>query len=745
MRPRKPCALSAIVFAALCGGPPATAAGAETALEEVLVTAQRREQNQQEVPITVNTISGDRLRNIFAAGDDIRALAARLPGLYAESSNGRLAPRFYIRGLGNTDFDLAASQPVSVVIDEVVQENVVLKSFPLFDLERIEVLKGPQGSLFGRNTPGGIVKLETVRPSHAPSMYVSLSRDHLETTIAEAAIGGSIVPDRLAGRLSLLLQDRGDWIDNDFTDEKNVTGRFREFAGRAQLLWNIGENWRMLGNLHWRNYEGTSPPFRANIIGPGNDSLNANYDRDRIYHDEGDGSPQEYEGVGGSLRLEYDLGDDYSVVSISAFERTDGSSRGDVDGNGGMDVDGDGVVGPDEYVHPPVYIPSHSQDGIDDLTQITQELSVTYASDRLDWRAGLYLFDSDLEITTNPFFVAPTTVRHENRAWALFGQFSLDLNDAWQLTVGGRYTNDEKDMEALTANFPVSPVQVEGDDFSWDLALNYEVNESLHLYTRLARGFRAPTIQGRDIAFFGQPSKAGSETITSLEAGIKSEWFDRRLRLNLVAFYYEIENQQLSAIGGTGNMIRLINADKGVGRGFEADLEWLITPHLSLTAGYSLNDTELQDAGLRISPCRFVDPDGTVIHICTVQDPLDSDGFAFVDGNPFPHAPRDLFYLTLDFAQPVRAGIDAFLSADYYWQGKTEFFLYDSAEFQSKGNSELGARAGVRANSWEVSVFARNLTDEDNLKGGVDFSNITGYLNEPRSIGVNLIVRFGAP
>ena len=115
-------------------------------IEEIIVTAQRREQAIEEVPLSVSQMRGQRLTALFEGGEDIRALATRLPSLYAESSNGRLAPRFYMRGLGNTDFDLGASQQVSVLFDEVVQENVILKSFPLFDMDRVEVLRGPQGS-----------------------------------------------------------------------------------------------------------------------------------------------------------------------------------------------------------------------------------------------------------------------------------------------------------------------------------------------------------------------------------------------------------------------------------------------------------------------------------------------------------------------------------------------------------------------------------------------------------------------
>ena len=136
-----------------------------SALGEVIVTAQRRSENIQDVPISVSSIDEQHLNAMFEGGGDIQVLAARVPSLYVESSNGRLAPRFYIRGLGNSDFDLAASQPVSVIVDEVVLENVILKSFPMFDMEHVEVLRGPQGTLFGRNTPAGIVKFDTRKPT----------------------------------------------------------------------------------------------------------------------------------------------------------------------------------------------------------------------------------------------------------------------------------------------------------------------------------------------------------------------------------------------------------------------------------------------------------------------------------------------------------------------------------------------------------------------------------------------------
>ena len=243
-------------------------------LEEIIVTATKREENLQDVPISVATMSGERLNSLFTGGEDILALANRVPGLYAESSNGRAAPRFYLRGLGNIDFDLAASQPVSIIMDEVVMENTVLKSFPLFDIQNIEVIRGPQGTLFGRNTTAGIIKINSRRPEHESSGYISGSLGTYTTGNLEAAYGGSLSPDTLAGRVSFVYRTRDNWISNGFTGEKDVMGDFEEIAGRVQLLWTPNDDFEALLSLQARSMDGTSSIFRANVFTTGSNELN---------------------------------------------------------------------------------------------------------------------------------------------------------------------------------------------------------------------------------------------------------------------------------------------------------------------------------------------------------------------------------------------------------------------------------------------------------------------------------------
>ncbi len=148
---------------------------AEAQLNVIVVTATKRPENLQNIPVSVATVSGEKLQVLGSGGLDIRFLSARVPSLQIESSFGRTFPRFYIRGLGNTDFDLNSSQPVSLVYDDVILESPILKGFPIFDLDRVEVLRGPQGTLFGRNTPAGIVKFDSAKPSQDADAYAQIS------------------------------------------------------------------------------------------------------------------------------------------------------------------------------------------------------------------------------------------------------------------------------------------------------------------------------------------------------------------------------------------------------------------------------------------------------------------------------------------------------------------------------------------------------------------------------------------
>ena len=719
-------------------------------LEKITVTAQKRTQSIQDVPISIATLSGEQFESIFSGGEDILALAVRVPGLYAESSNGRVAPRFYIRGLGNTDFDLAASQPVSIIMDDVVKENVILKSFPLFDIQQVEVIRGPQGTLFGRNTTAGIIKFDSVKPTEDFDAYGKVSVASFGTVNIEGAVGGGLT-DNLAGRFSFLSQQRDNYIDNAFSGEDDIIGGYDELAWRAQLLFTPIDDLALLLNVHGRELEGTASIFRANVFTKGSNNLNQNYDRETVFYDGNllgngfDNNPQEYENIGFSLKADYDLGE-LTFTSITANEEAEGFSLGDVDGGAGS---GDTGL--------PGFIPftAVTQDKMDDLEQFTQEFRIaSNYTDAFNWQVGAFYYDSSFNVTSIDGFFGATTVFHENKTWAVFGQSTYDLSDKLTITGGLRYTYDEKSLTvgdqnvngfALVINAAsiqdYNPINVDDDQVGYEISANYKLDDNSSVFARYANGFRAQSIQARDVAFEGAPSVAEAETISSIELGIKSDMLDNSLRLNAAVFYYTVDDMQFSAIGGGANNVALINADKGSAYGFEIDATYVVNDNLVLTGGYSYNNTEIEDDGLSVFPCGASVAFGPN---CTVTDPMTSDNRAFIDGNPFPQAPETIFNFTVRYSMPMGDDGEFFAYTDWAFQGKTNLFLYESVEFQTDNNFEGGLRIGYEnfAQNYTVALFARNLTDEDNVKGAIDFNNLTGIVNEPRVIGVEGKISF---
>jgi iron complex outermembrane receptor protein len=225
---------------------------------------------------------------------------------------------------------------------------------------------------------------------------------------------------------------------------------------------------------------------------------------------------------------------------------------------------------------------------------------------------------------------------------------------------------------------------------------------------------------------------AEPETNTSYEIGVKADLLDRRAKLYFNLFRYEVKDQQLTAVGGANNAVRLLNAEKTVGQGAELDLQAYLTPRLLVTLGASYNDTEIDDDGIAVATC----------FACTVTDPI-VGGLAVIDGNTLPQAPEWIANFTLRYGIPLGGG-ELFAYTDWSYRGAVNFFLYDSVEFTGQSLLEGGLRAGYTWSDgrYEAAVFGRNITDEEVAVGAIDFNNLTGFLNEPRIFGVQFKARF---
>lgn len=745
-----------LMFAAIAGAFPLHAAMAQEAapaaeakapsgqLEMVIVTAQRRSENIKDVPMAITTLKGDKLDTLVAGGQDIRFLSGRAPSLNVESDYGRSFPRFYIRGQGNTDFDLNASQPVGLVVDDVVQESPMLKGFPVFDVDQIEVLRGPQGTLFGRNSPAGVIKFDSAKPVFKTEGYVNVGLGNYGAKMLEGALN---VPfsDTVAARLSLQSQNRNDRVHNPRpTGTKGFEG-YKDNAGRLQVLVAPNKEFSALFNLHARDLDNTAPLFRANILKQGTNELVDGFDYGS-YPSDGVNT-QHLKTKGGSMRLKWHL-DGITLHSITGYETADFYSRADVDG-------GFGAV----YAPPmgPGYIPFvvETADLLPNHRQSTQEFRAeSNIAGPLQWIGGLFYFKESMQIDSvsfdslapgNPQNSAYATQTQDTKSWAAFGSLNYTVSDKLKLRGGLRYTNDKKDfsakrVEATTASHARNS---DTNNVSWDLSGTYALDRDTNLFARIATGYRAPSFQGRLFSLADKPSFANTETVLSYEAGVKQDMFDRRARISASVFQYRVKDKQLTAGAGVINMNQLINAEKVTGQGVEVDFQAIITESLRMTLGGSYNDTEIKDGKLFIQQCgNFANTGG--VAGCSVTDPAGPfAGTVRIDGNPLPRAPKWQSNFTLRYSVPMANG-EFYAVTDWAYRSEYNMFLYEAKEYRAKSLLEGGVRVGYKwqDGKYEVAAFGRNITNQVQAVAAIDFDNLTGITNEPRTLGAQFKANF---
>ncbi len=742
------------------------------ALDEIVVTAQRREENLQDVPLSVTAVSGDQLNAIAAGGVDIRGISGRVPSLIVESSFGRTFPRFYIRGLGNTDFDFNASQPVSLIYDDVVLENPILKGFPIFDMERVEVLRGPQGTLFGRNTTAGIVKFDSVKPSDVAGGYGKVSYGRFNAVNFEGGFGGPL-GEKVSVRVSGMYQRQDDYVDNVVPGKttKDAFEGYKEYAARLQFLIKPSDDFDILLTGQFRSLDGTARLFRANVFTRGQEGLNANFNRYRVSTD--GKNEQKVDTQNMTARLTYDAGP-VSFVSVSSYWTGTATSVGDVDGGFGANFLPPNLYGPGQ-----IPFTAETRDSVPKLKQFTQEFRIASNGDGpLSYQAGVFYFNENLDIVSENYSTLGdpnnaadgvniiVSQAQKSKAYGIFGSATYQLSDKLSVTGGVRYNDDKRNFVAVRSkdtqfpNFLQNPLgtvrrNVSDNNVTWDLSGTYAATDDVNLYARVARGYRAPSIQGR-ILFppaTATPLESGvtvgkSETITSYESGIKSTFLEGRARFNVNGFYYELNDAQLTAVGGGVNANRLINADMVRGYGFEADLEFKPFPQMLLTAGLSYNNTSIRDKNLTTAACGAVRVDTFPnVSLCTPLDPIVVAAAPFsaaivnINGNSLPQSPKWIANWTARYGIPVGNG-EVYAFTDWAYRSKINFFLYDSVEFQDKHMLEGGLRVGYKTDAFDVSAFVRNITKDTSAVGGIDFNNLTGFVNEPRIWGVEAGFKF---
>jgi iron complex outermembrane receptor protein len=614
---------------------------------EIVVTALRREQRLQDVPTAV-TVLGDDLFTKGSIGRSANTVLSLVPNASAGTQqHGR--PRWWIRGVGAGQQQLDLANPVGFYLDDIYISNASATGLPLFDLERVEVLRGPQGTLWGKNTTGGAINVISKKPSltpHDDDNYVRLDYGSYDEKLAEAGVGVVVVPDLLAARVSAHFDDRGGRFTNLFTGDKS--NAVRDTVFRGQLLFAPASNFQALFSVHYRDYSTDGSYWTTASYDP-TGRLRSGYvpptDKNAVNANAPEYSRNKQ--VGGSLHLDWTIGD-YTLTAITGYERF--KTRGANDGD---------------------YTPLEISRGYTAArsAQWTQELRLASPqSNRLSWIAGLYYFNE--KITSNAYSatlptgsvpaLAPpvgnppaaayslTAYRHKAESGAAFGSATFAFTDALKLTVGGRWTRETKTLEfdrlaspsvippatslASWSNYAHwwdsytgafgGPGTFSGDlhktwgAFTYDVTPSWKIDRDNLLYFKFSHGVKsggfntAATLPAALLT-------VAPEKLDAYELGYKSQWFDGRLTFNATAFHYDYHDVQINVVGpnpgavGGATVSYLQNAAKAHTNGAEFEITATPSTRLKLNAAIGILDTkydqlQVVNGGANLSGARFV-------------------------------------------------------------------------------------------------------------------------------------------
>ncbi|MEO8927075.1 MAG: TonB-dependent receptor [Caulobacteraceae bacterium] len=683
-RPAKSWLMAGVAFGGLvCLGNAARAAPAAAAdtgatqVETVVVTAQRRSENIQEVPISIQAFSAKDIEALgIKSSIDLGAVTPNVDiALVAGPGN---QPIITIRGIGLNDYDTNNAGPNGVYVDEVYLSAPASQSFQTFDLNRIEVLKGPQGTLYGRNTSGGAINFITNKPTDDFTGNFHAEYGSFNTFNFEGAVSGPLAPG-LDGRLAFVQNDSSGFFHNDLTS--NSENGARNYALRAMLQYKPTTDLAVLFNVHGGQVDNRPTEYRH--IGDLNPTTGAQCSVADSYAGAcvdlfGYGTPKNfYEGafnrqdhlkvnsLGASLRADYNLGG-LTLTSLTAFEHNDKIHPEDSDAS------------PNRLLEINFGVRSNT---------FTQEVRVAQTTEKYNWVAGAYYLHEDLK-QNQPIFIlldidkifgpgvgdgvafqAFDRSHQTTDAYAAFAQGDYALTSRLKLTLGARYTKEDRGFAYLgQVQFQsggidhFGPIQTLADTtesltdqaLNWRAALNYHLTDHVLAYASVATGFKSGDFNGSFLSLVPaeialQLKPVGPEHVTSYEVGFKSSFLDNHLVFDAAAFYNEYKDLQVFVLvnpppGGSGLPVNILdNAQKAHTEGVEAQM--VATPLRGLTASAQIGllDTKL---------------DAFVANKSTAQTDY--------SGRELPISPHVSFAGLIDYKVPVGAGsLDFQFSATY--------------------------------------------------------------------------------
>ncbi|NIB43448.1 TonB-dependent receptor [Pseudomaricurvus alkylphenolicus] len=683
-------------------------------IEEIVVTAQKRAQSLQEVPISETVLDSDDLKNSrIESGTEI---ARQAPNLQVSLLGNEMQPKFSMRGVSTKEFNLNGISPTGVFVDEVYIGASYLGGAQIYDIERVEVLRGPQGTLFGKNTTAGAINFISKKPIYEKDGYITGGFGSNDFWELKGAGELPIIEDTLSARLAFNMGSSDGYIENQNPDGRDLSNIDRE-SFRLTLGYQNGDG--VEANLRLFRTESNPRAIGAindGLLPGGVNSVGVNprvnpYTGERLASDETatDRSGDiEVVGSGGYLTADIDLGF-ATLTSISSY----------IEGEFSNLVDADGTI--NNILH---------LDFGAEHREISQDIRLSSNTDgNVTWIAGLYYFRDSVDIDTTfhvmEEFGGPVlgqSYRQTRTSYAIYLDGTYELTESITFYGGIRYTEDEGVLE----DFQVTPiVPRQSDKVRYDdgeptgrIGIRKHFGNDSMVYAQFAYGYRSSAINGGALS----PSEvtvADPEKIEAFEIGYKSQWFDRRLTLNSSVFHYDFTDQQFLNLVNIGNQ-QLLNAGSSTITGLEVELTAHVSENLSFNAGFGLLDSE--------------------------YDKLELNGVD-LSGNELIEAPRRSANIAGNYTIVTDNNGEFIFHMDANYIGSQYFHATNSPEFTGDSSWDVGARIAYRSssNKFEVSLYGKNLTDNDEIVGvETEVTTQTRFATVPfpRRFGIDVTVNF---
>ena len=702
-------------------------------IEEVVVTAQKREQSLMDAAIDVTAFSGEQLTE--AGIDDVFGIAKAIPGLTIQNTGSN--PQLFMRGVGTRISGTGLDSGVAVYVDDRFVTRQSGQVFDIHDVERVEVLKGPQGVLFGRNATGGAIRIITKEVSDELEGELSVGFGSDSFQVAKGVVNVPLT-DNFGIRVSAQTRERDAF-------KKNIVPGAEDFDDldaqslRVKARWNISDNATLKFSYDRSkatdlSNSGAVSLDRGNSRGLSLGGITTT-DRDKIASslgtDPGYGSPK-IESDSFQLRLETSLSDSLDLTAFITYLDYSSSKPGDYDATSFRDIE-------------VPYALSESND-------IGGGFELSSNSDGpLSWVVGANFFEgdaeSDYDLRVGPVGggnlpVSVGFAEYKNTSYGAFGSFDYDLNDKLTLTLGGRYSYEKKENDLFTSSIGVltfSPVPA-SDSETWNeftpkVTLTYDLGNGI-VYGTFASGFKS--------GGFNHPLRVGAviepETIDMIEVGYKADLTDS-LRLTSALFVYSYKDLQVTKAAGDNASVSTENATDSDIRGLDVDLTWAATDNLTFKINAEYLDTEYED----------YETAGRAPNTVLTGDPA-AIGYGFVffnaKGQEMLRSPELAVYAAVQYDSTINLGGregNLSLNMNYAWKDDYvfDFEVDPTVDVTQDAHGILNTRATLTVDNMTFSVWGKNLTDEKYFFDKVvAATNNRGNYGHPRTFGVDFAYRF---